>query len=245
MRRGSGFGFNRHLIFDGVNDYVSIPASGWDTWGQSSSLTYRAWLWFNNTSGLQALWLRSAGYPEYQWIFGVDFIYNGINFIQYESGGGFNVVAFSPPAPNRWVHVVFTFTRTPGALYQNCVRLYYNGIQQPQFASNNGIVFNTLSGNGRPVNIGARFLASTSWPFNGRMDELAFASRAWSVDEILADYNAGNASAPPLTDLFAHYKCDSNWDATPLELLDEVSGRNGTLNNFTNATIPGAVWSER
>ncbi len=157
------------IVFDGTNDYSTIPSSpSWaiGTNGTLEMVIYRAasvtanhrlWCVTNNSSNLDAY---------------LDAVTGGI----YMHGGAIGTNA-QPPL-NQYLHVLVTYS-------SGTIAMYYNGVSQ------------TLSGTSTGYNITgtgtlfiAQFYGAGSYYFNGRIPSFKIYNRALSTAEIAQNYNS-------------------------------------------------------
>ena len=158
----------KSLQFDGVNDYVAIPATG-----ISSGDPWTAELWFNsNVVAWKHLLYAGAGYHE------LSIQANGK--FMYRYNGSDELKSFTMPilyTTGSWYHVVFVANASG---YENKMNVYGNGRE-----STSG--WSTIAGAGG-TGLNVAWIASDARPFPGKIDEVRIYNRALSADEIAEHY---------------------------------------------------------
>jgi Zn-dependent metalloprotease/subtilisin family serine protease len=176
---------NTGLSFDGVDDNVTIPSSSslsitrlitLSAWIKPTS-TSRAWqrvLCKDNetTSSAYDLGLTSSG---------------GIYFALFSGGSQYYLSGTAAVQAGVWTHIAGTWDGTT-------MRIYLNGVLQPQTLAFSGPITTTSD----PVRIGKS--STSQYAFYGSIDEARIYSRALSSQEITALYNnqTGWVSVSPL-----------------------------------------------
>jgi hypothetical protein len=166
-------GFNRALLFDGVDDYiqantVNVPYLTISVWVN--------WFMFFPDSGGHAIISNSNnaqdGYMLYQ---AVSSPYNRIRTFVYTS----SIVTLDSNSlldNNKWYHVVLTYDGS-------FINLYINGVLDNQKAQSG-----TIKATTNPFIIGSTYTGA-GYKFKGIIDEVLIYNRALSEDEIKAIYN--------------------------------------------------------
>jgi hypothetical protein len=233
----SGWTTGKHggaLSFDGVDDYVSVPAV--DALDITNEISISAWAKANS--------LDSSGdgivYKPNVW--GLDIKSDGaIRSAFYTSDNG-NLIAYDSDAgeitTNEWFHVAVTYD---GAN----VKIYKNGVRVKSFALTGAIQTSVNN-----LKIGEEY--NSTYNFNGLIDEVRIYNYARTAEQVRQDYNAGLAAYfGPQTD------CDrdpgacideglvSYWDmdeGTGTLITDKSgNGNNGTTTNMTTPWTQGVV----
>lgn len=166
------------LFFDGVNDYVEVPANSTLNIGVSD-FSVDAWIkWTPNPNLINPEICTANGF-RFRLVTGGS---GPAGLLLWLTGGsGHKCVKFGIVPPNQWVHVAATYQQPSGGLSNNGVcKLYVNG--SLIFTSSNG-PFNNFSTNGY-VRIGEDLSGSPGNLFNGNIDELEIFNRALSQPEI-------------------------------------------------------------
>ena len=233
---------NNALHFDGIDDYVSLPAS---INGQiTNNVTIEGW--FNIESigdqvELVGEWYDNAD-PDIKFAIYYDQGSNSIRAITSGSGD-YPYIESSPLPPNTWVHIAATYDGLN-------LRLYYNGVIQAVGPASS-----------LPPSTGLWVLGKrTDGPeqFKGKMDEIRIWNTARTVSEILANYK--NQVPDNSTGLIAYYKMNqgvAGGDNTSVtSLIDSATSTNdsgtfvdftldGSTSNFVSkSTVWNSGWSE-
>ena len=194
LRNGTGFAageVGQAFTLDGVSQSVDVadaPAV------HPASVTLEAWVMFNSTAGLQAIFGKPLG--------------SGVldSYALYVSGGalwglisdtnGFGPMLSAPfaPALGVWHHVAYTFD---DAGKQQA--LYLDGAQVAAGVANISIGYDT-----QPMLLGRDIEnGSPRYFFSGRIDEAAIYNRALGANEVAALFNAGPAGKAAVGPAFA------------------------------------------
>ena len=205
------------LNFDGVNDYVSIPALNLN----SNHVTIEAWIKPNGNQGdfdgivftragssVAGIGIKSNNELEYHW---------NDNAVTYAWPSGAIVT------PNQWSHVALVIEPTKATIY-------LNGIPHVNNVNHNIEEFNGITRIGKDDQY-----SSQDRQFNGDIEEVRIWNRSLSQAEL--QHNANCELTLPQTALIAYYKFNqgfSTCDNTGITSLTDASGNNntGTLFNF-------------
>src|SRR5262245_56631211 len=196
------------VSLDGVNDYVSIPASaGLDT---QTAITIDAWIFPNAAPAPVVEYsFGSSAFGVHLWIHTDNDVF--ANFVD-TTAGDHVVKSGVAMTPNEWHHIAATYDQTTGV-----GTVYLDGV--PVFSATLGSFDLATSAD---LYIGHRPLTGEHFPwFAGLIDEVEIFNRALTPEEIQNIYNAGRegkCKRPPT---------DSTWQATP------VSGDWNTPSNWT------------
>jgi hypothetical protein len=189
LENGATFGsgeVGQAFSFDGLNDYVMIPASPSLNVGLGNGLTVETWVrpsdslarpifeWGGNWGGSGAhLWVN---YPTAGQL--------TANIV--DSGGGFHLIEAPSGSiqTNVYQHVAVSYDRTSGV-----ARLHVNGT----------VVREALLGGFTPQTSHAFYIGSrpSSAFFAGEIDDLSIFSRALSTNELQSIFSAGTAGKCP------------------------------------------------
>lgn len=208
---------SQSLNFDGTDDIVSVGASPTlDNLG-STTATFEAWVYINN-SGVNSIIRKTGDYNLYinNRNICAEVWPNGIGNTTWKLFAGNTSIAL-----NTWTHVAFTWnkaTSTPA--------LYVNGNTET-FGTSSGTVAGTEN-----LSLGA----STLFPdyFTGNLDEV----RIWNVVHTQAQIKDNmNCSLTTASGLVANYNFNQgtpNGNNAGVTTLNDASGNsnNGTLTNF-------------
>jgi type II secretory pathway pseudopilin PulG len=161
------------LLFDGKNDYISVPYNSVFT--ITSELTLTAWIKSNKFNGSNIILSQGtvANTCNYElWT------YNGKLVMGFYNGGWRNITAPNALATGTWYHVAATMEISgTGRL----IRLYQNGVQVTS-----GTTTYTPLGNAQGLTIG-EFPTGAYW--DGPLDDIRIYNRKLSADEIQQIYN--------------------------------------------------------
>ena len=239
---------NNALDFDGVNDYVTLPATI-NNQITTNNVTVEGWFYMEAIDAEVTLigeWydssdtnLKFALYHATSTDIVASFSNNGVDF---------PYVAF-PRVLDTWIHIAATYD---GAN----LRLYYNGVQVAVQAEIRSL---PATGNGLWA-LGKR--TDAPGEFTGKMDEIRIWNVTRSAADILANYRSQVQATEP--GLVAYYKMDqgvgggNNAGITSLTNSSSVSSLDGTLigpfaltgstSNFVETGIPtvynASAWSQ-
>jgi hypothetical protein len=182
---GSGYSSTNggSIVFDGVNDYVSIPYSsalGLSSQGSLSVWCYPTTLSQNLYAGLVGMTLNgvSNGQSYYlHWRKASNLIQAGI-----QNNGVYNLISYSLPVTISWYNIVFTWNGS-------FLNLYQNG------TSMTTPITQTISAQllNRQVDIGGNMFGAdgtNQGGFTGYIPQTQIYNRALSAQEIIQNYNA-------------------------------------------------------
>ncbi len=155
------------VSFDGVDDYLSLPAGAVNT----TDFSFAAWVYWRGGNAWQRIFDFGGGQDSYLFLTPND----GFSTTFWIKTPGSNVQAMSGPGlpVNAWVHVALT-------IQSNTARLYVNGVQT---AVNTNITYD-------PKQVGTSniWLGRSQYPwdpyFNGILDNVALYKRALNSTEI-------------------------------------------------------------
>lgn len=220
---------NNALLFDGVNDYVSIP--GHESLDITGALTIEAHIFKTanptNKRGIVGKWWN---YTDYQEARSYDLLEEGddsqyklsfsvSNDGSYDSGRYNTVYGTTVLELNTWYHVAAVFV--PGT----SITLYVNGIKDTELTS--GVIGFIYSNHDAPLAIGATYDPTVSTRlFAGCIDEVRIWNVARSEAEIQNNMYRELTSLP--SELVGYWKL--NGIAPEQTAKDETSNQNdGTL----------------
>lgn len=160
------------LVFDGINDKVSIPDK--PQLNLNESYTVSAWINPNKVTGLQTIISKSESIWELNMI-----IYNGVLMGGFEDcadvnyyGSGGTIVS------DKWNHVLYTYNSTRVLGYVNGLEVFdVDGSGVPCLSHS-------------PLGVGNTGAGLHYW-FNGSIDEVMVFNHSLSDSEILDLYNNG------------------------------------------------------
>ena len=181
---GSGLTFNSSnvgsIVFDGSNDYVSLPSATPTTFG-TGDFTISCWVNFSTITGLTNYRTILSDYVSatslQNFIFGMDNSSGSVpKFSIYVAGS--SIYGNTTLTTNTWYNLVST--RASGT-----IRLYINGVLDSTPTVNNG----NITGVSLP-RIGMIPNASQTGYFGGYMSIMMIYNRSLSASEVLQNYNA-------------------------------------------------------
>jgi hypothetical protein len=195
--------------FDGVDDYVSLPAAVSNLVADSEG-TLSAWVYPTSVGDNDIVVAFGSGNDGQGIGLGV---WNVVRIYHHTSGYDWH--STTPVSANEWTLLTYTWDTTTE-------RIYKNGV----FSESRPRNFSYVPGNGR---IGHGFWGDPANAFPGRIDEVSVFSRPLSAEEIAAIYEAGSAGmcspcvASP-SDIVSWWTGDGDAD-------DSVGTNHGTLVN--------------
>jgi hypothetical protein len=176
----SGSGGN--IVFDGTNDYVSIPIQNLDR-----PCTFSMWVNFNSLTGYQTLIgqdtsasiIRGRFYFQKAGGTSEGLILNVVNFSIVLSSNSIVVAnAINPVVTNRWYNYSAVLTTTTLALYENGI------LQNTVNDSNTFLTPNTT------ITLNAGYYNNSIVDYvNGKSSSFQIYNRALSATEIAQNYN--------------------------------------------------------
>ena len=215
---GQGF------VFDGVNDYVSIPDA---PSLRPASVTLEAWAMFNLPSGpIIARTIGSVISNSYiLWV-----LNNGtLNGAVCDSGGATTVLSTPfTPVPGQWYHLAYTFDDLTKQQ-----ALHIDGVSVATGQSNRSIGYDN-----HPVLIGGDIDNGTpSFLLNGRIDEAAIYGRALTAGEVAGIHTSGAAGKRLLT-LIEQWKFTHLGDMYAPDSGDPDGDGQDNLFEYTAGLVP-------
>lgn len=166
---------NAAYSFDGVNDYIALPTSGF----QNNEYSYSAWMNLSsvpsNNQYYCVMQIGSAGGNDQLALIGNDAINGNVGLSCGSwgvSGTPYSVSEQTAPTASVWNHVVFTRTNTE-------IIMYVNGVAVDNLAVGNE---DAAYGTSPLATIGSR-LAFNQY-FHGSIDDLRIYGRALSGSEV-------------------------------------------------------------
>jgi hypothetical protein len=171
------------IVFDGTNDYVSIPIQNLDR-----PCTFSTWINFNNLTGYQTLIgqdtsasiIRGRFYFQKAGGTSEGLILNVVNFSIVLSSNSIVVAnAINPVVTNRWYNYSAVLTTTTLALYENGI------LQNTVNDSNTFLTPNTT------ITLNAGYYNNSIVDYvNGKSSSFLIYNRSLSATEVLQNYNA-------------------------------------------------------
>jgi len=225
--------FNSALSFDGTNDGIKVLDSDILSFGDGANdhaFTISAWIYLLSTGGVKSILMKdgASGYKEFQF-----YVSNGVlTAYLFNLGGTSYIGKYYTTALNagQWYQVTIAYN---GNKSSSGISLYLNGNKVSDSVSQSGtyIAMNNTKSN---VTIGMH--PSSSWYFNGTIDEVSIWNRSLTDSEILDNYNKGTEA---ITNLSLSVRSCSNNDcsdkANNWDIVDKTSSPIdiSSLNNNT------------
>jgi len=209
------------LDFDGVNDFVTVPAN--NSLNITENITLEAWIYPTDaTKNIQNVMGKSTAGTNNGYIFPrTDDGWKTISFFLHLNGQ-WKVLTAEYPGINQWSHVSATYD---GFI----MRIYINGALAASTEASGQI---TTNGNNLVFGQQPGFVEY----YRGKVEEAKIWNRALNQCEIINNMNC--ELQPQQTGLVAYYKFNQGFVDAPNTnentLVDASSnGNNGTLSNFT------------
>lgn len=176
--------FGSALVFDGIDDMVSVPDSA--SLDLSDGMTLQAWVFPTTTNAKQpALWKEASGGLAYALLVSEG---GARPSVRINVDGERSLSGASALPLNSWSHLAATYDGLT-------LRLFVNGMQVGERAVTGSILTSQS-----PLGIGST--TSRREAFRGRLDNIRIYNRALTPLELQADMN-GPALAPPAADTIA------------------------------------------
>nr|HPN67518.1 LamG domain-containing protein [bacterium] len=208
------------LMFDGTDDYVSVPDSADYDFGTGD---FAVGLWMripNDTTSKSVIGNRMSTSTDDHW--NLEF-YTTTNRLEWHTSATIVGTSLSTIPVGKWTYVVIT--RTAGV-----DKFYINGINTSSF--NDTFNYN----NGGPLYIGRDPNSSVGY-FNGNMDNIQiYKGRSLTADEILSNYQAGNVQLQTRTGT-DDTPDDGSWE----EWRPAGSGTETDIDNMDEINQPNSI----
>jgi hypothetical protein len=214
------------LVFDGIEDYVSIP-NGTGIIAGLEAFSMCGWVYPSNTS---------CSWPDFDGYFGIkdegvcDLYIVQLNGTSLEvrittNSGQYTIPSDQMPQiiPNEWQHFAIVYTGSE-------LQLFYNGVFSGSTPASGIISFENLE-----MTIGKVDYFETDFFLNGRVDEVTFWDKALTADEV-SQYECISGDPSVVPDLIAYYNFN---ETSGLTLPDYFGSYNGILTNMS-----GEEWIE-
>jgi len=187
------------IRFDGGDDYINLGNN--PSLKPNGSVTFSAWAKYASIGGGGDNYVLSSGAQTSS---------TGV-VIMFHTGGQLYVAARTPVkgvstsyfnanlAPNQWYNIVGVYDDAAGTL-----KTYSNGVLLSMLNASNSSLTNAYPN----LTIGApnNGVGSSTYAFNGTIDEVAIFNRTLSDADVLARYNAGKAK-------HADWDPDGKWNS--------------------------------
>ncbi|HSX39540.1 MAG TPA: LamG domain-containing protein, partial [Candidatus Saccharimonadales bacterium] len=231
--------FNKGLIFDGSNDFVSLPNSAAFSPG-SGDITVSAWVKPSSVNSAQH-WIFSDYGSDTNNLYTLFITASNKFEFLIRDGSGNTATADSTTTPNtgQWYHLVGTRSGTTSYIY-------VNGILQGSGTNASLGTVTTLDGSVPAIGIYSQDQVVS--PFAGTIDEMKIYNYNLTADEVKVDYNRGVNLQMGVEDIGQNLSDGAGsapifyWDLnekTGTTTFDKGGG--GITGTFTSATtwVPG------
>lgn len=210
------------LLFDGVNDYVTL-GDNFD-FGPAQAFSWSFWMKAANFSSQRAMIAKTTQDAN---VFGYSFQHNssGKLFSQWRASGSLRNLTFSSTLnAGQWYHICFTYA---GGSNVSGVTAYIDGSAEPSAGSG---ALNDW-GHTDPCNFGNR---GNTFHFSGNLNQISVWDKELSSAEVTEIYNSG--SPDDLSNHSAVGNLQSWWglnDNSSFPTETDLQGSiNGTLTNM-------------
>ena len=165
---------NTPMIFDNVNDGVEIPSSpSLQTW--NSKATVQAWVYPNSATDWDGIWGGATAST------GTSLSFGSGNTIKLSSDGGSPTVSSTGTVNlKKWNHVVVSYDGSTAYFYINGSSAGSGSYSQDAVASTNIVLGQYYAGS-----------SSTSYKFDGIINEVAYWDTNLDADAVTALYGSG------------------------------------------------------
>ena len=224
--------FNSYLNFDGVDDYLDIPASSDYDFSDEDAFSLSFWVNFNDVSSVQ--YIFSA--EDMFWVFLNDDGEIKFRYRNHPSGNWPEMSSSFSPQIETWYHIIITTDNGSSKIYIN------GSLDEESNVSISGLTAN--GNNTRNLELGARKVYSSDplYFLNGSLDDVAMWNKSISASEVSAIYNQGTiinlssntSSYNSASDLVCYWRFNEGQGSTANDLSS----------NNNNAVINGASWNE-
>jgi hypothetical protein len=226
--RNSGESYS-YLNFDGVDDYLDIPASSDYDFSDEDKFSLSFWVNFNDVSSVQ--YIFSA--EDMFWVFLNDDGEIKFRYRNHPSGNWPEISSSFSPQIETWYHIIITTDNGSSKIYIN------GSLDEESNVSISGLTAN--GNNTRNLELGARKVYSSDplYFLNGSLDDVAIWNKSIPGSEVSTIYNRVNLSS----------NTSGYYSAGNLECYWRFNeGQGGIANdlssNNNNAIINGASWNE-
>jgi uncharacterized membrane protein len=172
--------FGQGFQFDGVNDYVNVPASA--TLNNATAISASCWMYAKSQSGTCA---SKGNINGTGWSFGWDSSNTMTFYVQYDTVTLKRRTVASSFETGKWIHWSVTWD---GSSSSSGIRIYKNGVEMTYSVNQDGSVSRS-SDTGNAFTIGRAINGSNL--VSGVVDDVRVWNRALSASEIRQLYNMG------------------------------------------------------
>ena len=227
---GSSFTNEKSLLFDGVDEYVTVGAISEIT--SATAFSVSQWVKVTTTSVGQFIWRRGASGNQ------IALQYNASNILIFfiEGNTTYASSTSSPLTINTWHNVTVVYDGTQGTANDRAV-IYVDGVDVTN--THNGTHPTSTSSNTNTMNIGANNTGGQPW--NGNIDEFAFYDYALTSGQVTSIFNSGT---PTDLDNTSGVTAPVHWwrmgDSDTYPTITDVGttgGNDGTMTNMESGDI--------
>ena len=210
----------KSIALDGVDEFVDCGTGLGTAFGSTANISVSMWIKPDVTSG-NDLFFNIGNFSN---SFGeIAFQLSSNTFLIRIDNAAYRL-SVSYTNTSAWNHIGFVYD---GGNSAN-TKMYINGALQS--ATTGGVHPSTLDLSGLKTIIGAGY--SSSFPFDGIIDEVSVFNSSLSPSDITAIYNSGvPTSLSSYSSLVSWWRCGDG-DTAPT-LTDNKGSNNGTMTNFT------------
>jgi len=170
-----------NIVFDGSNDYISIPSAA--SIKNTSNLSLEGWVFISSAMNYYGGIIgKGTTDTDEEYCLLVHSVNSKVYMDVGSSGGPYTDATYSFSL-NTWYHIIGTHERTAGS---SSIKIYINGSLLSSTTVN---PTNTVNDNATNVSIGSRFNGGTS-VWNGKIATARIYTRTLSATEVLQNYNA-------------------------------------------------------
>jgi len=218
---GSSFSNLKSISLDGVDEFVDCGTGLGTAFGSTTNISVSMWIKPDVTSGNDLFF----NIGNFSGSFGeVAFQLTSNTFLIRIDNAAYRL-SVSYTNTSAWNHIGFVYD---GGNSAN-TKMYINGVAQS--ATTGGVHPSTLELSGLKTIIGAGY--SSSFPFDGVIDEVAVFNSSLSASDITAIYNSGApTSLLTYSSLVSWWRCGDG-DTAPILTDNGSGGNNGTMTNFS------------
>jgi len=220
---------NSYLNFDGVDDYLDIPASSDYDFSDEDAFSLSFRVNFNDVSSVQ--YIFSA--EDMFWVFLNDDGEIKFRYRNHPSGNWPEMSSSFSPQIETWYHILITTDNGSSKIYIN------GSLDEESSVSISGLTAN--GNNTRNLELGAKksYSSNPQYFINGSLDDVAIWNKSIPSSEVNAIYNHVNLSSNT-----SGYNSAGNLVCYWRFNEGQGSTANDLSSNNNNAVINGASWNE-
>ena len=208
------------LMFDGSNDFITVPHSSAIDFNQSDSFSIEAWV-KPNLSGTQQYILEKQQNTTNEFAYALYYTSsNQFSFALAKQNVAGKETKSPTFPPGQWYHIV-------GVTNGTTIYIYVNGV----LCSSAAINFSSATQSLAPLYIGQLYNSTLRW--NGIIDSTRIYSRALTSDEIISNYNSSNLEIQTRVGSSADPN-DGTWEAwSPTTSESQLLSLDSDTSNWT------------